>query len=124
MTPRITCSQLSSSLTGTRSIRTPFSATKPIATTAGGDEAEHGEDQVEHADEQRGAAGGAAGRDQQQAADRDVDEVVPAVDGEDAEHLVGDDLVADGEAGLVEEADDPGDHEDAANQQAVEPGWA
>jgi hypothetical protein len=56
-----------------------------------------------------------------------MDEVVPPVDAEDPEHLVGvggDARRAGVEAGAVEEADDPGDHEDGADEGAVETGWA
>ena len=56
--------------------------------------------------------------------EREVDEVVPAVDGEDPEDVAG--VAGDTgdtglEAGAVEEADDPGDHEHPADERAIEP---
>ena len=94
------------------------------AAVPGRDEAEDAEGDVQHAHEHRGHPRRALGRDQQQRADRQVNEVVPAVHREDVEHLVGTNRVAGVEARLVEEADDAGDHEDSAHQQAVEPCWA
>jgi hypothetical protein len=50
-----------------------------------------------------------------------VHDVVPAVDVEDAEDAVAHRLVFR-ERRLVEEPDDPGDHEDRTEQAGVEPG--
>jgi hypothetical protein len=48
-----------------------------------------------------------------------VDDVVPAIDAQDPEHVVMDRLVA-GEIGVVEEADDPGDHQDGPDQARIQ----
>ena len=119
--PRIRCRTLSSLLTGTSLNSTSSLATKVIPPWLGGDEPEYAEGDVEDPDEERRASRGGSGADQQQCPDRDVHDVVPAVDREDAEHVVGPDRVAGREARLVEEADDPGDDQDSAYEQAVEP---
>ena len=89
------------------------------------DEAPGRDDQVHDAQRQRVAAGRVgAGPEGQQAEDagQDVHDVVPAVDVEDPEHRVPHALVA-GELGVVEEADDSGDHEDRADDARVEHRW-
>jgi hypothetical protein len=50
-----------------------------------------------------------------------VHEVVPAVHREHAEDVMCPDRIPRGEAGLVEEPDDPRDHQNRADEQAVEP---
>ncbi len=64
-----------------------------------------------------------AGSRQTHQAGRDVNEVVPAVDVEHPEHRVGAQVVARSEAGLVEEADDSGDDQGAADERRVQPCW-
>ena len=63
-------------------------------------------------------------RGQPEQAGDDVDHVVPAVHVEDAEHGVPGERVPRVEAGVVEEADDPGDRQRAAHEQRVQAGWA
>ena len=79
---------------------------------------------VEEAERQRVGPRGVAGGRQADETGGDVEEVVPAVDVEDPEHGVGPDVVAGLEAGLVEESDDPCDHQRAAHERCVQPGWA
>jgi hypothetical protein len=94
------------------------------------DEAEHGDHYVEAAQSERVQALDVAPvgeGEEAEGARRDVNEVVPAVHGEQAAELVAAaraDRISGLEAGVVEEADHPGDHEDAADQHRVQPGRA
>ena len=71
--------------------------------------------------------GAVADGEQAERTGSDVDQVVPAVDVEQADHLVaavvGADRVPRVEAGGVEEPEHADDHEHPADQQRVEPGW-
>ena len=89
---------------------------------AGGDEAEDAEDDVEDADEEGGRLARPIRRRSAAAPPIAMwTRLCQPLTDEDPEHVVGPDRVSRREARLVEEADDPGDDEHAADEQAVEP---
>ncbi len=85
---------------------------------------QEGDDEVDGAEPERVCAGSVAGDEQAERPGEDVDDVVPAVDREHAEDIVGLQRVPGVEAGVVEEPDDPRHDQRAADKGGVEPCWA
>ena len=91
-------------------------AEAPLVAFPDGGDHSYWHDRAEH-ERIRARAAVGAGDQQADCARGDMDHVVPAVDVEDAQHGVARGAVAAAEAGVVEEADDPGDGERRADDQ-------
>src|SRR5919202_5813002 len=91
------------------------------------DEAPDGDNDVHGAQTEGVGPGGIAHGKQPECAGCQVDDVVPAVDREDAEHLdarvIAEHVVARTEMGVVEEPDNARDYEHSADDYRVQPRW-